>query len=216
MALADGDVDLLQPQGNALTVESVLQAQGGVPALPSAIDVVNKPGGQLNVLVSSEGSDNIFVFSQVAASEEGGGALPGGSSPPALNSIQTPTLSSATREPTFALDDKRDRDERLVDDGEHEYVDLDELGLRVIDGHLRQSGCRLGGFSSLGNRSTTGNDSTVLVPVEGNTYLSVPILDLGSGNDDEGGAGERRMPWLSGKYKFGDTSALTRFVIGPR
>ena len=32
--------------------------------------------------------------------------------------------------------------------------------------------------------------------------------------DDEVGAGERRNSELSGKFNFGDTSPLTRFVIG--
>jgi hypothetical protein len=213
VALDDGDVELLQPQGNALTVESVLQAQGGVPASPSAIDVVNKPGGQLNVLVSSEGSDNIFVFSQVAASEGGGGALPGGSSPPALNLVQTPTLSSASAGSTFALATTAIATS-ASSTAATTSTSTSTSSASVSSTATASVGLSLGGFSSLANRSTTGNDSTVLVPVEGNTYLSVPILDLGSGNDDEGGAGERRMPWLSGKFKFGDTSALTRFVIG--
>jgi hypothetical protein len=80
-----------------------MQAQGGVPALPSTIDVVNKPAGQLNVLVSREASDNIFVFAQVPGAEEGGGVLPGASSAPALNSVQTPTLSRPTASTTFTL-----------------------------------------------------------------------------------------------------------------
>ena len=69
-------------------------------------------------------------------------------------------------------------------------------------------------YSSLGNSLRPGNAEAVLVPVEGNTYQSVPILEFGSGGDDEEGAGQARMPWLSGKYSFGDRSGLTRFVIG--
>jgi hypothetical protein len=75
-------------------------------------------------------------------------------------------------------------------------------------------GLSLGIFSSLGNGSTSADASTVLVPVQGNTYLSVPILDFGSGGDHEAAEGERRMPQLSGMHAFGDTSSLTRFVIG--
>ena len=131
VVLADGAVDLLQPQGNGLTVESVLQAQGGVPALPSAIEVVNKPGGQFNVLVSSEGSDNIFVFAQVEVSGEAGGPFAGGSSAPALNSFQPPALGE--REPDLLVDDERDRDERLRNGDEREHVGLDELELGVGD-----------------------------------------------------------------------------------
>ena len=42
----------------------------------------------------------------------------------------------------------------------------------------------------------------------------MPILDFGSGNEGADGDGARRMPQLSGMYSFGDTSDLTRFVIG--
>ena len=75
-------------------------------------------------------------------------------------------------------------------------------------------GLSLGGFSSLGNGSTTGTGDALLVSVEGNTYLSVPILDFGSEHGEEAGNGEGRMPWLSAMHPFGDTSPLTRFVIG--
>jgi hypothetical protein len=54
----------------------------------------------------------------------------------------------------------------------------------------------------------------MLVSVEGNTYLSVPILDFGSERDQEIGSGEARMPGLSAMYPLGNTSTLTRFVIG--
>src|SRR5262249_29219270 len=50
--------------------------------------------------------------------------------------------------------------------------------------------------------------------VEGNTYLSVPILGFGSENGEGADNGEERMPWLSTLHPFGDTSDLTRFVIG--
>ena len=75
-------------------------------------------------------------------------------------------------------------------------------------------GLSLGGFSSLGNGSSKGTGDAILVSVEGNTYLSVPILDFGSENGEEAGDGEGRMPWLSALHPFGDTSPLTRFVIG--
>ena len=75
-------------------------------------------------------------------------------------------------------------------------------------------GFSLGDFSSLGNGSAKGTGDAVLVSVEGNTYLSVPILGFGSENGDEADDGEGRMPWLSALYPFGDTSPLTRFVIG--
>ena len=42
----------------------------------------------------------------------------------------------------------------------------------------------------------------------------MPILNFGSGQGDEPGDGEGRMPWLQALHPFGDTSPLTRFVIG--
>ena len=75
-------------------------------------------------------------------------------------------------------------------------------------------GLSLGTFSSLGNRSNAGNGGVVLVAVEGNTYLSVPILDFGAESSPGEGDGDLRMPSLSSRHTFGDTSPLTRFVIG--
>ena len=214
-ALADGAVDLLNAQGNSLSLASVLQAQGGIPALPSAIDVVSKPSGQFSVLVSSEGSDNLYVFAPAAVSSEaeGGGALPVTSSAPALNSIQTPTLSSATASVTSALTTSAITTSASATTSSTSSS-TSTSAVSVSSTATSSVGLSLGGFSSLGNRSTGGNSSTILVPVEGNTYLSVPILNLNSGNDDEDAAGQHRMPGLSSKYNFGDTSALTRFVIG--
>jgi hypothetical protein len=54
----------------------------------------------------------------------------------------------------------------------------------------------------------------VLVSVEGNNYLSVPILDFGSGGDAETEAAGQRMPWLSGMFNFGDNSPLSKFIMG--
>ncbi len=214
-ALADGAVDLLNTQGNSLNLASVLQAQAGVPTSPSSIDVVSKPSGQFSVLVSSEGSDNLFVFAPATASPEGegGGVLPATSSPPALNSIQTPTLSSATASVTSALTTSAITTSASATTSSTSSSSSTSAA-SVSSTATSSVGLSLGGFSSLGNRSVGGSSSTILVPVEGNTYLSVPILDLNAGNEDEDAAGKRRMPGLSSKFSFGDTSPLTRFVIG--
>jgi hypothetical protein len=66
----------------------------------------------------------------------------------------------------------------------------------------------------MGNGSVQGTDDAVLVSVEGNTYLSVPILGFGSEKAEEADKGEGRMPWLSTLHPFGDTSSLSRFIIG--
>ena len=77
VALADGVVDILAPQGNGLSVESQLLAEGATPSLPSSIDVVAKANGLFDVLVSSQGSDNLSVFSLGGASVGGSDAVRG-------------------------------------------------------------------------------------------------------------------------------------------
>jgi hypothetical protein len=211
VALANGAVDLLQPHGSGLTLVSVLQSHGGVPALPSAIDVVSKPGGEVNVLVSSEGSDQLFVFTQVESTLEGGGALPGGSSPPALNLVQTPALASASQGFSFTASAITTSGSATATSSSASTSSSTSSASVAATTTI---GLSLGMFSSPGNSSRPGNAEAVLVPVEGNTYQSVPILEFGSGADDEEGGADARMPWLSGKYNFGDPSALTRFVTG--
>jgi hypothetical protein len=74
------------------------------------------------------------------------------------------------------------------------------------------AGLGLGGIGQTGPGSGGG---AVLVPVQGNAYATVALLDFGSGDDDDQpDDGSRRMPWLSARYPLGDTSPLTRFVIG--
>ena len=94
VALSTGIVNILAPQGNGLTVQSELLAKGETPALPSAIQVVAKANGNYDVLVSSQGSDTISVFSLAGAG--GGGTItpsPGGVALPSLNSFQ-PALAA--------------------------------------------------------------------------------------------------------------------------
>ncbi len=211
-ALANGDVSLLSPQGNGLTVTSILQAQAGVPAVPSAIDVVSNPGGQFNVLVSSEGSDTIYVFAQVASAGEGGGTIVTNPALPALNSFQPPTLSATGQSFSVTAGAIATGASATAAAATSSSASTSSSTASVTA--TTSVGMSLGSFSSLGNRSSSDVGATVLVAVEGNTYLSVPILDFGSSVDDEAGAGRARMPGLSGMYPFGDTSPLTRFVIG--
>ncbi len=94
VALGNGVVDLLGPQGNGLSVESQLLADGATPSLPSSIDVVAKANGLFDVLVSSEGSDNLSVFS-LGGAVSSGGITPsaGGVSLPSLNAFQPPAVT---------------------------------------------------------------------------------------------------------------------------
>ncbi len=205
-ALASGIVDLLAPQGNGLGVASELQATAGTPALPSAIDVVEKPDGLFNVLVSSQGSDTIFVFDTAAAST----SSTGGASLPTLNTFQTPTASPTQVVIIAATANASGASQASV--SATSSASATSGALSVSTGTT--AGLSLGNISSVGNRVGNGTPDAVLVSVEGNTYLSVPVLGIGSENAEEAGAGEGRMPWLSTMLPFGDTSPLTRFVIG--
>jgi hypothetical protein len=210
-ALANGDVSLLVPHGSGLTVGSVLAAQGGIPALPSAIDVVSKPGGLVSVLVTSEGSDDIFVFDQQVASAVAVTLAVSTPVTPPLNTFQptvTPTVASALTVATNATaatataSAASTSSSASTSSGAVSAIATSSMGLS------------LGSFSSLGNGSTNDDAAALLVSVQGNSYLSVPILDFGSGNENEADDAAQRMPRLSGMHSFGDTSSLTRFVIG--
>jgi hypothetical protein len=212
VALADGTVNLLEPQGNGLALAAVLQAQGGVPTLPSAIDVVSKPGGQFNVLVSSEGSDHLFVFASAETSLGGGGPLPGGTPPPALNLVQTPALASASQGFSFTAGAITSAGATSTA-STSASTSASASATSATVAATTTVGLSLGTFSSLSSGTGRGESVAVLVSVEGNTYQSVPILEFGSAGEEDD-AGAVRMPWLSSLHNFGDTSALTRFVTG--
>jgi len=211
VALADGIVNILDPQGNGLIVASELQSKGETPALPSAIDVVDEPNGLFDVLVSSQGSDTLAVFSLGSALS--GTVTPpvgGGPSLPSLSAFQSPTFQ-ATQFVLFTasvnITSASLTGVSTSSSASTSSSSLSATGATAV-------GLSLGNFYSPGNGPTKGTGDAVLVSVEGNTYLSVPILGLGSENGEEGDNGEGRMPWLSTMHPFGDTSPLTRFVIG--
>ena len=212
-ALANGAVDLLAPQGNALVFATVLQAEGGVPTIPSSIQVVSKAGGQLSVLVSSVGSDTIYVYAQSAASEGAGGPIPteGSPSPGGLN-FQSPGASVSNAFANFTAS-------ALVTAtaasgaSTSASTSASSSSASVSSASATSVGLSLGTFSS-GRAFNSGASGTVLVSVEGNTYLSVPILDFGVGSDEEAESGSGRMPWLSGMFNSGDKSPLSKFIMG--
>jgi hypothetical protein len=211
VAFANGDVSLLSPKGNGLAVTSIFQAEAGLPASPSAIDVVSKSDGQFNVLVSSAGSDTIFVFDQVASSGETAGSIVSNPVLPSVNSFQ-PSLATASSQgltlttATVAVN--------ATATAATTSASASASSSSTSASATATIGLSLGTFSSLGNGSTSSSGDTLLVAVEGNAYLSVPIFDIGLGTGEEAGAGEGRIPGLSRMYPFGDTSPLTRFVIG--
>ena len=109
VALADGVVDLLVPQGNGLSVQSQLLADGATPSLPSSIDVVAKANGLFDVLVSSEGSDNLSVFSLGGAVSSGGSDAVRGRCVAAF--VQRVPAPGCHAKPARRLDGERDRHE---------------------------------------------------------------------------------------------------------
>ena len=211
VALASGAVNILAPEGNGLSVASVLLAQGQTPALPSTIDVVTKANGNFEVLVSSQGSDTISVFSLAAATAAAVTPSAAGAATSSFNSFQT---SAATAGSQFVILTSNSSATSAAATSSSASSSSSTSSAALSVSAASTVGLSLGGFSSLGNRSTGGTGEAILVSVEGNTYLSVPVLDFGSDQGDEQSASARRMPWLSTLYPFGDTSSLTRFVIG--
>jgi hypothetical protein len=210
VALADGAVNLLVPRGGGLSVASQLRAQGDTPSLPSAIEVVSTPSGHLNVLVSSQGSDTIFVFAQASAPSEGGAPTVNAPLTSFFNSGQATVVTATQVIALTSSASAASSSQSAASTGASASASFGSLG-GVVSSAI---GLSLGTFSSLGNGAVKGPASTVLVSVEGNTYMSVPVLDLGPGQEDATSQGGLRMPWLSSMYPLGDTSPLTRFVTG--
>jgi hypothetical protein len=210
VALADGIVDNLVPAGNGFSVASELLPTGGTPALPSEIQVLAKPNGLFDVLVSSQGSDSLFVFSLSGTPSEtiipSGGAL----SPPTFSSFQAPSATSSqvalvavnVSASTTSISALGTGNSASSNSGLSSVTTSSAVGIS------------LGTFSSSGTGPARGTGEALLVSVEGNTYLSVPILGLGSEDEEEAGRGEVRRLELSTLHPFGDTSPITRFVIG--
>jgi hypothetical protein len=210
VALAGGAVEILAPDGAGLRVLTELQAQGGVPVLPSALEVLQTKSGQLQILVSSQGSDTIFVFAAAAAASlavkipgPGEGVQPvNGPAPvaasPAPVSITLPLVNGTNVTGGTAGSGGT---------GGPVASTTGALSLGLTAG--------LALISSTGHDNGTGKESSVsLVPIQGNTYATVAVLDFGSQDDEEAGGGEGRKPWLSLRHAFGDTTDLMRFVIG--
>jgi hypothetical protein len=209
VALADGAVNLLTPRGSGLSVASELLPQGEAPAVPSAIQVLAKSNGSLDVLVSSQGSDTISVFSGGASSGASAPGL-GGSSPAASSSFQSPTATATPG--TILTGNVNSASTSAAAVSASTSASTSSVSVTAIV--TTTVGLSLGGFTSLGNTTSRGTGDALLVSVEGNTYLSVPILDFGSESEKESDDPQGRMPWLSTHHPFGDTSPLTRFVIG--
>ena len=144
-------------------------------------------GGLFQVLVSSQGSSTVSVFSATA-----GQATATFLAPLAVNNVSSnSSFAGAFLIPTSSL--------RLAS---------------LSDSQIAIAGLSLSSFSSLNNLGFSTTITAALVAVEGNSYSTVAVLDFGTQQDDESGDGRGRMPWLSNRYPIGDQSPLKRFVIG--
>ena len=169
----------------ASTVASVLEAEGGIAALPSTIDVVSKANGQFDVLVSSQGSDTIFVYAQGAAFGGSSSPILTVSSSPASSPFQAPAAFTPSQSFLLTSSTITTNASQASASAATASSSSSSSSASVTASTATTVGLSLGGFSSLGNGSHEGDGGTILVPVEGNTYLSVPILDSGPRSDGE-------------------------------
>lgn len=187
VAIADGTVNVLSPQGNVLIVSAVLQAQSGRLVAPSSLVVVQQASGQFQVLVSSQGSNTVSVFAAAAAVQPIQFFIP-----IAVNSSQ----SSASFNSAFT----------------NFATLLTPSSFSSSPGAT--IGISLSTFLSGNSVVISALSSAALVSVAGNSYSTVAVLDFGAQRDDDSGDGRGRIPALSTRYPIGDTSPLARFVIG--
>jgi hypothetical protein len=224
VALASGVVEVLSPNGAGLSVVENLQAQGGVP---SAVAVLQTASG-LQVLVSSQGSDTIFVFTAAGAATGptagGVGLAPILESNGPISEVNSQSIQTgqqvavaagqlASAPPTGLVSST------LSSTGSTTTATLGGSSsggsvASAASGSLGSAaGLSLGNLGSPTATSTVANGAAVLVPVQGNSYATVAVFDFGSQTADDSDSGGR-MPWLSLRYALGDTSPLMRFVIG--
>ena len=190
VALADGRVDVLSPSNRGYVVTSELKSSTGTPASLSSLVVLQQAGGQFQVLVSSQGSSIVSVFA--SAGSVGTTTTPIFVPSASSNGSQAPAGFTMS----FAIN--------LVP----------VTSSSVSESSSGRLGLSLSSFSSQGNLLFTAASAAALVAVEGNNYSTVAVLDFGSQQDDLSGDGRGRRPELSSRFPVGDTSPLTRFVIG--
>jgi hypothetical protein len=189
VAVADGTVKILSPQGDHLIVTSELRAQAGAPALPSSLVVLQQASGQFQVLVSSRGSDTVSVFASVSS------GLPSISLLIPSQVITNQTLGASFPNSLLTIST---------------LLSLNSL----TDSLGGTAGISLASFLSTNSFVFSTASAAALVSVDGNTYSTVAVLDFGSQQDDDSGDGRGRRPELSTRFPFGSRSPLTRFVIG--
>src|SRR5262249_34457961 len=143
---------------------------GEAPALPSAIQVLANSNGLLNVLVSSQGSDTISVFTLAGSTSVGGPSLGGGLASSlsllqsaAVSAIQVNLLTTSVNIASASATSVSTTASTSTSSSSATTISTSTATLS------------LGNFSSSGSGSARGVGEALLVSVEGNTYLSVPI-----------------------------------------
>ena len=215
VALAGGDVKVLTPNGATLSVAADLRPQGGVPEDLSSLQILQTSGGGLEALVSSQGSDTVFVFALGVAGRDlggGSGSDSGVSGQPGSNRGNASTGQTTDTVVTLTLTSNASALNALTSN-------LLAAGPASTGGVLANSvagsvpGLALSGFLGENNPVLETNGTAVLVPIQGNTYSTVAMLDFGAqGDADFGRSG--RHPELSMRYAVGDTTGLGQFIMG--
>ena len=215
VALAGGDVKVLTPNGALLSIAADLRPQGGVPEDLSSLQILQTSGGGLEALVSSQGSDTVFVFALSGGAKDlgsGSGSDSGGSGQPGGNRVNASTGQSTdtavTLTPTSIAGGLNALTSTLLAAGPSS---TGGVVANSVAGSV--PGLAISGFLGENNPIVETNGTAVLVPIQGNTYSTVAMLEFGAQGDAEFGRGARR-PELSMRYAVGDTSELGQFVIG--
>jgi hypothetical protein len=215
VALAGGAVDVLTPEGDSLSVAADLQPQGGVPVASSALEIIQTSGGQLEALVSSQGSNTVFVFAlSGAATETGGGSgtdsgstgQPGGSR---LGTTPSSTTTDTTLVQTSGFSGSNSLTTISLAAAPTSTAGAVSISVTGSVPGAAPSGF-VGQFASLND----ANSTAVLVPIQGNSYSTVAVLNFAAASDDDSGNGASRQPGLSMRYAVGDTTGLGKFVMG--
>ena len=138
VALADGVVDLLVPQGNGLSVGSQLLADGATPSLPSSIEVLAKANGAFRCPGQQPGFRRpLCLLSGRRRLAGGSDASHGRCDAAYAKRVPAPSRSA---EPARRLDVQRDRHECQRDRCQHELFILDEFGSTCPRPPRRRSG----------------------------------------------------------------------------
>jgi hypothetical protein len=228
VALAGGTVEVLVPQGDGLGVATELRAQAGVPVLPSALQVLRTASGQLQVLVSSQGSDTIFVFAAAVIAPPSPVNVPP-LLPPRF--VFVPGIVEPVPSPGESLQPVNSASPTSVSQTQGSTAPTNRSTLLTLGGTDSSGTSATSSSSSVSTtvsatagisfNSVVSHETSVssgageadLVPIQGNTYATVAVLDFGFAQDDDLITGGR-MPWLSTRLPIGGLSPLTRFVIG--